>query len=166
MAARRLARLEPRCGSRPCDRSALSNALSLLRMQCLKVRNRSLQAFREHHRRPPVQQFLCLTNVRTTLSWIVLWQRTMDDSRARTGHRDHLSRQVENRELIWIAAINRSGDCIRRLHQSDHPANQIVDKAERARLLTVSVDGYGLIVEGLNNEIRNDATIIGCIRGP
>ena len=67
-------------GSRPCDRPVLSNALSFLRMQCLKVRNRSLQAFRQHHRRPPVQQFLCLTNVRTTLSWIVLWQRTMDDS--------------------------------------------------------------------------------------
>src|SRR5882757_3567581 len=49
------------------------------RKQLVEIRNCSLQAFREHHRRPPIQQLLCLTNIRTTLSRVVLRQRPVDD---------------------------------------------------------------------------------------
>lgn len=51
MASRQFARFRPRCGLRPCRRPALTNALALLRLQFLEIRNGSLQAFRQRHGR-------------------------------------------------------------------------------------------------------------------
>ena len=69
---------------------------SVLRTQLLEVRNCSLQAFREHHRRLPVQQLLRLANVRTTLSWIVLRQE--HDGRSVSGSRSSRSPSLPSHE--------------------------------------------------------------------
>lgn len=50
------------------------------RKQLLEVRDRSLQAFREHYRRSPIQQLLCLTDIGAALFRIVLRQSLVDDS--------------------------------------------------------------------------------------
>src|SRR4029077_19110860 len=73
---------------------------------------------------------------------------------------DHLLCQVTNRELIRISAVHRSGNLVGGIHQTDDSADQIIDKAKRTRLLSVSVDCYVLVIEGLNDKIRHDTTVI------
>src|SRR5262249_8301821 len=89
-----------------------------------------------------------------------LRQCLMDDPRSGAGHGDYPLRQVTNRELVRIPAVDRSGNVIRGPHQADHPIYQIVDKAERTRLLSISVDGYGLIVKSLDDEIGHDTAVV------
>ena len=47
------------------------------------------------------------------------------------------------------------------LHQPHEAVDQIVDVAKRARLASIAIDGNRLPLQGLHDEIRHDAPVVG-----
>lgn len=58
-----------------------------------------------------------------------------------------------------IADVN--GADLGGIHEADGHLNEIVDVTEGASLRAVAVDGEGVVVERLNDEIGDDAPIVG-----
>ena len=85
----------------------------------------------------------------------------MDDFCRRSGQRDNLLRKLQNGEFHRISKIHRSGDFIRRLHQTQKPLDKIVDIAKRPGLIAGAIDCNVLIAKRLNDEIRHDASVVG-----
>lgn len=63
-------------------------------------------------------------------------------------------------EFSGVADIDRTGDafCV---HETDKAFDKVVDVAEGASLGAVAIDGDILAFKGLNNEVGNDASVIG-----
>lgn len=67
--------------------------------------------------------------------------------------------ELANGELITVSDVH--GARFVRVHEGDEAVDEIVDVLERARLFAVPIHGHVLALEGLNDEIRNDASVVG-----
>lgn len=52
------------------------------------------------------------------------------------------------------------GSAVGTVHQEDKTVDQVVDVLERPGLRTVTVDGHVLALEGLDDKVRDDATVV------
>ena len=71
---------------------------------------------------------------------------------------DHL-RQLEDRELVRVAEIDRPDEIVRAVHHPQHAFDKIVAVAERAGLAAVAEHGDVLAAERLADEVRHDAAV-------
>jgi len=60
-----------------------------------------------------------------------------------------------------VAEIDLTGDVVRGGHEAQEALDEVVDEAEGARLLAIAVDGDRLALQGLDDEIGDDAPVIG-----
>ena len=105
--------------------------------------------------------FFARFDVRLTLLGIIGRQRHEDEFRFRSRHLDDDLGELPDRELARIAEIDRAGEVAVAVHQPHEAVDQIVDVAEGARLAAVAVDGDGLALQGLHDEIGDDAAVVG-----
>ena len=73
---------------------------------------------------------------------------------------DHFS-QLKNSVLTRVPYIDRANHPIRTLHQGDEPINEVVHIAETARLFPIPIDCEIFSLQGLHDEIADDASILG-----
>ena len=66
--------------------------------------------------------------------------------------------ELEHGEFSGVANIDRTGDAFR-VHEADEAFDEVVDIAEGAGLGAVTIDG-DVFLEGLDNEVGNDATVV------
>ena len=59
-----------------------------------------------------------------------------------------------------VADVHRPGEVGRRVHQPHHGVDEVVDVAERARLLAVAVDGDRLAAQRLDDEVADHAAVV------
>eukprot|EP00825_Cyclidium_porcatum_P046001 TRINITY_DN7135_c0_g1_i18.p2 TRINITY_DN7135_c0_g1~~TRINITY_DN7135_c0_g1_i18.p2 ORF type:complete len:288 (+),score=22.95 TRINITY_DN7135_c0_g1_i18:614-1477(+) len=65
-----------------------------------------------------------------------------------------------NSEFARVAKIERTSKSVG-IHETDEAFDHVVDVAKGARLPAFAVDGDGFALEGLNDEVGNDAAIVG-----
>ena len=91
-------------------------------------------------------------------------QRLVDDLRARAGHSMTACGELEQRELVRVADVDRLVNA--GLGEPDDPVDQVVDVAEGARLRSVAKDRDRPVLERLAHESRDARPSCGRIRGP
>ncbi len=87
----------------------------------------------------PAEQVASAGYVGLALLGVVDGQRLVDDLRARLGHLEHGLGELQQRELVGVADVDRRVDI--GLGKADDAADQVVDVTEAARLLAVAEDG-------------------------
>jgi hypothetical protein len=68
--------------------------------------------------------------------------------------------QFEHGELDRVAQIHRAGHFRFCLHQPQEPFDQVIDIAERARLLAIAIDGDVVAPQRLHDEVRHHAAVL------
>lgn len=109
----------------------------------------------------PTEQLFGKGDIGLALSWIVFGQGPRDDLRFRAGDREDLFRQFANREFIGVTDVERSGDLFRRIHEAVQSVDQIGHVAEGSRLQALAEDGDVFSKQGLADEVRHYAAIVG-----
>lgn len=66
--------------------------------------------------------------------------------------------ELEDGELVTVTDVDRSG--LGTVHEQDQTINQIVDVLERSSLGSITVNSHILTLEGLDDEVGNDSTIV------
>jgi len=99
-------------------------------------------------------------DVRPALFWIIGWQRLVHDLRFAADHLHGQFCELKHREFIGVAKIERTNR-LRLLHEAAEPFNQITDKAEGTCLRAIAINGEILAAQRLDNEIGDDATVVG-----
>ena len=84
----------------------------------------------------------------------------MDDPRARSDHADHRRRQVEDRDLGWVADVDRPGHRFLGRHQAQQAIDHVVDITERAGLQAVAVDRDVVAEQRLHDEVRHHPAVV------
>src|SRR3954467_374085 len=69
-------------------------------------------------------------------------------------------RNLFDGDLVGIAEIARAGKRRRALHQQFQAADEIIHEAEASGLRTVTVNGDRVAAQRLDDEVRNDASVI------
>ena len=100
-----------------------------------------------------------------SLLGIVAGQRFEDKLRTRSREFQDLFCEVEDRKLDWITEIDRSCDGEVDAHKFYDRVDQIIYVAERARLLSLSIDRDRLSFQRLDDEIRDNSAIVGMHAG-
>ena len=85
----------------------------------------------------------------------------MHDLRPRTGQVQYRPRDFEDRELPRVPEIYWAGNIARAVHHLHQTGDQVVDIAEGARVRAVAENGYVLIEQRLDDEIRHNAAVVG-----
>jgi hypothetical protein len=85
-------------------------------------------------------------------------------SGGRPGHLEHQVGQLAHRELVGVADVDRP-DLVA-VEQSQDAAHLVVDVAEAAGLGAVAVDGDGLAVDRLHQEVRHHPPVVRSHLGP
>jgi len=73
---------------------------------------------------------------------------------------EHFFGELEHGEFAGVADVDRAGER-RVVHEADEALDQVVHVAERAGLGAIAVDGEILAAQGLDDEVGNDAAVIG-----
>lgn len=63
-------------------------------------------------------------------------------------------------EFNRVAEVDRAAEVVISIHQADKGLDEVIDIAERTGLQALSVDGYGHVLQGLDNEIRDDPAVV------
>jgi hypothetical protein len=79
----------------------------------------------------------------------------------RSGQLDDKFSEFTNREFVRVADVDRTRHVVGRRHHAEHRVDQIVDIAERTGLTAIAVDRDLLALQGLHDEIRDDAAVVG-----
>src|SRR6266540_2448759 len=95
------------------------------------------QALLQRDLRLPAEDLLRARDVRLALLRVVHRQGLVDDLARRARHAQHEIGELEQRELLRVAEVDRQ--VLARLREQDQAADQVVDVAEGARLLTRAV---------------------------
>lgn len=73
------------------------------------------------------------------------------------AHSDSLG-EFEDGKLVAGANVDGSG--LVTVHEEDQTINQIVDVLERSSLVSITVDSHVLTLEGLNDKVGDDSTVV------
>src|SRR5260221_2752444 len=120
--------------------------------------DRPAQAVVELDRRLPAEQIAGAADVGLALLRVVDRQLLVDDLRARLGHLDHGLGQLQQRELVRIADVDRHVHV--GLGEGDDSPDQVVDVTEAARLAAVPEDGQRPVLQRLAQEGRDRAAVV------
>src|SRR3954467_4311369 len=126
---------------------------------CAGLLDGPLQALAQLDLGPPVEQLARETDVGLTDLRVIRRQRLVDDLRARLGDLDDRLGELEQRELVGVADVDRlmrAG-----LGEQDHPADQIVDVTERPRLRAVAEHRDRPVLQRLAQKRRDRPAVVG-----
>src|SRR4051795_8447856 len=119
----------------------------------------ALQPLAQVDLRAPPQQLARQADVGLADLRVVGGQRLIDDLRARLGDLDDRLGELEQRELVRVADVDRlmrAG-----LGEQDHPADQIVDVTERPRLRAVAEHRDRPVLQRLAQKRRDRPAVVG-----
>lgn len=136
-------------------------AFSVLRFPIegiLEVIDGGLEAVGEGDAGGPVEEGLRFGDIGAALFRVVGGEGFVDDGRGGIGEGDDLMGEVEDAEFGGVADVDGPG--FGGIHQADGGFNEIVYVAERTGLRAVAIDGNGLVVEGLDDEVGDDAAVV------
>jgi len=85
----------------------------------------------------------------------------LNEWRFRAGDGFHLLGQLNHGELAGVAEVDRAGEVVRHVHQTHKAFDQVVHIAKRAGLRAVAVEGDGLALQRLDDEVAHHAAVIG-----
>src|SRR5919198_5282876 len=131
-----------------------------------EVSDRALQPLAQRDGRFPPQELPGARDVGPALFRVVLGQRAEARPDFDPGGARDLFGQLAHRELAGVADVHRLVHVELRLrallavHQAHHPLDEVVNVAERARLLARPVDGQLLAPERLHDEVRHHAAVV------
>src|SRR5262245_40203535 len=140
---------------------ACRNGRDAVREKLVEIRDGLLETRHELDARLPAELLAGKRDVRPTLLGIVRRQRLVEDLRARAGQLDGQSSEFRDRELVWIAEIDRPDELFRRSHETEEAVDEVVDVAEGAGLASVSVDCDRIAAQRLDEEVGDDAPVVG-----
>lgn len=124
-----------------------------------KLSNGELKTSLERHGRLPLQELLCTCDIWATLLRVIRRQGLEVELGFRIDDVLNFGGELEHGVLAGVTQVHRPNGFIV-VHQTIETFNHVGNVAERAGLLTVTVDGQGLATQGLNNKVRNDTTIV------
>src|SRR5581483_8233083 len=130
----------------------------------LERRDRPTQAFLELDLWLPAEDLARAGDVRLPHLRVVLRQRLEDDLALRVGEPDDELRELEQRELGWVADVDRM--MLVAAGEQVEPADQVVDVAEAPRLLAFAEDGQRLPRDRLAQERRDRPAVVRPHSGP
>lgn len=119
-----------------------------------------LEALFERNGGLPAELFLGQSDVWLALERVVTGERMEGELGTATDLLENKLGELEHGKFSGVADINRTGDAFR-VHEADEAFDEVVDVAEGAGLGAVTVDGNVFPFEGLNDEVGNDATVVG-----
>lgn len=118
-----------------------------------------LKTFTELDLGSPIEFGLGKADIGATLERIVLRQWARLDLRARPCKFDHHFCKVADREFVRVSQIDGTGKSFRTVHETQETLHKIAHEAEAARLGSIAVDGDRLALQGLHDEVGDDASI-------
>ena len=108
----------------------------------------------------PAELFLGQGDVGLALERIVTGERMEGELGTATDLLENKLGELEHGEFSGIADIYGTGDAFR-VHEADEAFDEVVDIAEGAGLGAIAIDGNVFPFEGLDDEVGNDATVVG-----
>ena len=133
----------------------------------LEILDRLLQAAFEFDGRAPAAEPPGREgDVRFSLLRVVAWQGVEDDLGFRAGQPDDPLGELEHREFVRISGIHRTGEIVFGRHHAYHRLDQVVHILEAPGLSAVAIDRDALAAKRLNDEIRDDPSVVGIHSGP
>lgn len=129
--------------------------------QVIEIGDGAFEAGFKRDGRRPVEMLARGRNVGLALQGIIGRQGTKHQLRARARHLDNFLSELENGELARVPKIQRADAAAVGIHEPDKAFNHVVYVAEGARLTTFAVDGDGFPFKSLDDEVGDDAAIIG-----
>lgn len=114
----------------------------------------------ERHLRFPSELAFRERDIGLPLLGVVRRKRLEHELRLSSRDLDHLLGELEHRKLAGVADVDRSGKVRPRVHHEHERVDEVVDVAERPRLLAVAVDGDILAPKGLHDEVAHDAPVV------
>lgn len=101
---------------------------------------------------------------RVTLLLLDLLDNVLDEGQQgskqrgeRYTHSDSLGK-LENGKLVTVTNVDGSG--LGTVHEQDQTVDQIVNVLERSGLRSITVDSHVLTLEGLDDEVGNDSSVV------
>ena len=91
---------------------------------------------------------------------VILRQRKILDARAGPGLLDDQVREIGDREFTRIAQVDRTGDLRLGTHHLQQALNEVVDVAERPRLLALTVDRQRQFLQRADNEVGHHPSVM------
>src|SRR3954447_15724450 len=119
----------------------------------------ALESFAEVDLGLPAQKLAGEADVGLADLRVVGGQRLIDDLRARLGDLDDRLGELEQRELVGVADVDRL--MCAGLGEQDHPADQIVDVTERPRLRAVAEHRDRPVLQRLAQKRRDRPAVVG-----
>ncbi len=113
-----------------------------------------------------MQQLFGARDVRAALPWVVLRQWPELKLGARAGQGNDLLCQVGDGDLDRVPEIDRSIEVAVDVHQTGEAVDQVVDVAERSGLRSRAVDRDRFVLQSLDDEARDDASVLRMHVGP
>ena len=123
-----------------------------------EVSRHLLQALREGHDRLPPEQLLRPGDVRLPSPRVVRGVLLVDGGGVGVDNLANLIGELLHRELPRVADVDRSG--VFSVHESDEPVDEVADVLERSGLRAVAVDGHRGSLDGLLDEVGDDAAVV------
>ena len=101
----------------------------------------------------PAKLFTRQSNIGLALLGIVAGQGFVRNHRLAAGHFHNLFGQFTNGKFAGVAHVHGADKVNGRGHEADHALNQIIHIAERAGLRAIAINGDGLALERLDDEV-------------
>lgn len=136
-----------------------SHQLSAFLQRFAEVGNRLFDALLKRDFGFPAEGFLGESDVGTALFRVIRGKREMGDLGLSSHLLEHEFCQLEHGELTRVAKVHRT-DNLLLLHEAHESLDEIVDIAEGAGLGTLTVNREILTLQGLNDEVGDDASIV------
>jgi len=99
-------------------------------------------------------------DIRLALLRVILGKGFEDDAGSAPGQSDHLLREFQHAEFIWISQVHRTREIVGCIHHPDQAFDQVIHIAERACLGPVPIDRYVLPCQCLYNEVADHPAVV------
>ena len=115
----------------------------------------------ERRARRPAEHRLGARDVRAAPARIVFRQGPVHHGGTGPGEGDDAPHEVGDRQFVRVAEVDRAGLPPRMGHEPQQPVDHVRDEAEGARLAALAVDRDVVPREGLGDDVRDHAAVIG-----
>lgn len=113
----------------------------------------------------PVEVLFGKGDIGSALFGVVFGQGLEDEFGAGVSEVENVFSEFDHGEFAGVAEVDGAGDGGIAVHEADEAFDEVVAVAEGAGLLAVAIDGDRFALEGLHDEVGNNASVLGVHAG-